>query len=145
MGLAGTAGILSLTRHSVFLYFQFSSAALLIAQIRKRYLWTLLATFIAAIFAAGLINLIIDPYGTFHLVTIRGLNLIKPNPDHDIETIKAYALRHVSPDALILGNDALRSDSIPHILFGKKRGIARSITPPYEVRPCTPHASAGKS
>ncbi len=77
---------------------------MLIARIRKRYLWTLLATFIAAIFAAGLINLIIDPYGTFHLVTIRGLNLIKPNPDHDIETIKAYALRQVSPDALILGN-----------------------------------------
>jgi hypothetical protein len=75
-----------------------------ITHIRKRYLWQLAATFFGAIIATGLINLVIDPYGTFRLIDIRGLNHIKPYPDHDIETIKAHALRHLSPDALILGN-----------------------------------------
>lgn len=75
-----------------------------ITHIRKRYLWKLAATFIGAIIATGLINLIIDPYGTFRIVDIKGLNHIKPYPDHDIETIKSHALRHMSPDALILGN-----------------------------------------
>jgi hypothetical protein len=75
-----------------------------ITHIRKRYLWKLAATFIGAIIATGLINLIIDPYGTFRIVDIKGLNHIKPYPDHDIETIKSQALRHMSPDALILGN-----------------------------------------
>ena len=77
---------------------------MLITQIRKRYLWKLAATFFGAIIATGLINLVIDPYGTFHLIDIKGLNHIKPYPDHDIETIKANALGHHSPDALILGN-----------------------------------------
>ena len=75
-----------------------------ITHIRKRYLWRLGVTFIGAIMVTGLTNLIIDPYGTFRLVDIKGLNHIKPYPDHDIETIKTYALRHMSPDALILGN-----------------------------------------
>ena len=75
-----------------------------ITHIRKRYLWKLAATFIGAIIATGLINLIIDPYGTFRIVDVKGLNHIKPYPDHNIETIKAHALRHMSPDALILGN-----------------------------------------
>jgi hypothetical protein len=75
-----------------------------ITHIRKRYLWKLAATFIGAIIATGLINLIIDPYGTFRVVDIKGVNHIKPYPDHDIETIKSQALRHMSPDALILGN-----------------------------------------
>ena len=75
-----------------------------ITYIRKRYLWKLATSFIGALIATGLINLIIDPYGTFRLVDIRGLNHIKPYPDHNLETIKAHAVRHMSPDALILGN-----------------------------------------
>lgn len=75
-----------------------------ITHIRKRYLWKLATSFIGAIIATGLINLIIDPYGTFRIVDIRGLNHIKPYPDHNLETIKAHAVRHMSPDALILGN-----------------------------------------
>ena len=75
-----------------------------IIHIRKSYLWKLAATLIGAIIATGLINLIIDPYGTFRIVDIKVLNHIKPYPDHDIETIKSHALRHMLPDALILGN-----------------------------------------
>jgi hypothetical protein len=75
-----------------------------ITQVRKCYLWKFLVMLIATLFVAGLINLVVDPYGTFQLVKISGLNRIKPNPDHDIETIKTHALHHISPDALILGN-----------------------------------------
>ncbi len=71
---------------------------------RKHYLVALSITTFAAIILTGVINLIIDPYATFRLITIERLNRIKPNPDHDISTIKAKTLQLVQPDALILGN-----------------------------------------
>lgn len=75
-----------------------------ITQARRRYLWTLLAAFIAALVATATINVVIDPYGSFRLAKLPGLNRVKPNPDHDIEFIKAHALHDVPPEALILGN-----------------------------------------
>lgn len=71
---------------------------------RRRYLQKLSATFVGAIAISAAINLVIDPYGTFRLLEIGALNRIKPYPDHDLATIKTHALRHVLPDALILGN-----------------------------------------
>lgn len=75
-----------------------------ISTLRRRNLHGLIVTILIALAATAVINLVIDPYGTFRLFDIRGLNRIKPYPDHDIETIKARALHHVKPDALILGN-----------------------------------------
>ncbi len=97
-----------------------------ITHIRKGYLWKMAATFFGAIIATGLINLVIDPYGTYRLIDIRGLNHIKPYPDHDIETIKAIALYHISPDALILGNSRAEVGFDPTHPAWKKAGY-RSV------------------
>ena len=78
--------------------------ALPLSLVRRRHMTGLVGTIIAALVGVAVVNLLIDPYGTFRLVDIQGLNHIKPYPEHDLVTIKAHALRHVSPDALILGN-----------------------------------------
>lgn len=75
-----------------------------ITTFRRRNFQGLIITIIIALVATAAINLVIDPYGVFRFVNIAGLNQIKPYPGHDLETIKAHALRHLMPDALILGN-----------------------------------------
>lgn len=71
---------------------------------RMLYLKSVAATATAVVVMAGGLNLVVDPYGTFRLYENPRFNRIKPYPEHDITTVKSHALRHVRPDALILGN-----------------------------------------
>lgn len=75
-----------------------------IRRLRRRIFLATILTIVGALLATAVINLVIDPYGTFRLVDLPRFNRIKPYPDHDLETIKDHALRHVGPDAIILGN-----------------------------------------
>ncbi len=75
-----------------------------IRKYRRRLFKIMGASFLAAMLGVGLFNLVVDPYGIFRIVDIERFNHVKPYPDHDLETIKAYALRRVRPTALILGN-----------------------------------------
>lgn len=75
-----------------------------IVRIRRRIFLATLLCLLGALLVTATINLTIDPYGTFRLVDIPELNRIKPYPDHDLAVIKNHALRHVAPQALILGN-----------------------------------------
>jgi hypothetical protein len=71
---------------------------------RARYLRILAATALISVGAAAVTNLIVDPYSYFRLISVRGFNLVKPRPDHDLVEIKRAAVNVVRPDALILGN-----------------------------------------
>ena len=72
--------------------------------LRRRNFLATLVCLGAALLATAAINLVIDPYGTFRLFDVPRLNRIKPYPDHDLAIVKDHALRHVAPQALILGN-----------------------------------------
>jgi len=71
---------------------------------RTRYLVVLAITCAVTLILVGLVNMVIDPYGTYRFFDIPGVNRKKPYPDHDIGKIKTNAMPLVNPDALILGN-----------------------------------------
>lgn len=75
-----------------------------VKKLRRRNFLATLVFLGAALVVTAAINLVIDPYGTFRLVDAPRLNRIKPYPDHDLAIVKDHALRHVAPQALILGN-----------------------------------------
>ncbi|MDA8382468.1 MAG: hypothetical protein M0037_05280 [Betaproteobacteria bacterium] len=61
--------------------------------------------FVAAIVGAvALINATVDPYGLYRFVTLTGFNRIKPEAENSARLVKAYALEHMRPRALIVGN-----------------------------------------
>jgi hypothetical protein len=60
------------------------------------------AAFVLLTVAVGF-NLVVDPYGMYHLVEIRGFNIHKPGVYHRVRLAKAYDVRRVKPQAIILG------------------------------------------
>ena len=48
-------------------------------------------------------NLLIDPYGAWRAVTLPGLNVRKPALYHRMKLAKAYEIRQLAPEAIVLG------------------------------------------
>jgi hypothetical protein len=61
-----------------------------------------LAAFIFLLVVTG-INVIVDPYGIFQTPTIPGFSELKPEFNVNLLRSKAAAVRHVKPEAVILG------------------------------------------
>ena len=65
-----------------------------------------LTSFIAV---AGLLSIVavfnamVDPYNIYHLITIPGLNANKPSIYHRVRLLKAYEVRRIKPQSIILG------------------------------------------
>ncbi len=60
----------------------------------------------AALFLLGSVicfNAIVDPYAMYRLVEVRGFNMHKPAVYHRVRLAKAYEVRRVKPQAIILG------------------------------------------
>lgn len=68
------------------------------------YLWIFALTVGGVLAIVGTFNLIVDPYGYFHIFEIAGLNAVKPRPDHDLADVKRAAWLARPHNALILGN-----------------------------------------
>jgi hypothetical protein len=49
------------------------------------------------------LNLIVDPFGIYRLVDVRGFNNYKPERNSHVRLFKAYAIRRVRPSAIVLG------------------------------------------
>ncbi len=74
-----------------------------------RYGVRVMAVFAGILAAAGLVNLVIDPYGIHRIVSIAGINAIKPVADTNISLIKAYQVRNLAPQVILLGNSRVES------------------------------------
>jgi len=49
------------------------------------------------------INLVVDPFGTYRLVELEGVNLQKPAVHHRVRLVKANEVRQVRPRGIVLG------------------------------------------
>lgn len=70
----------------------------------RRYLtWAAAATagFIAL---AGAVNVLVDPYDVFRYVQIHGFNTDKPAIENQVRLAKAYQIRKLKPEIMVLGN-----------------------------------------
>jgi hypothetical protein len=53
--------------------------------------------------AIASLNLVVDPFGMYWLVDLEGFNAYKPAVDHRVRLVKAYDVRRLRPQGIILG------------------------------------------
>jgi hypothetical protein len=53
--------------------------------------------------SAAAFNTLVDPYGMYRLIEIKGFNVHKPAIYNRVRLLKAYEIRRIKPDAIVLG------------------------------------------
>ena len=69
----------------------------------KRYCLIAIATVLLLLGNTAAFNAVVDPYGMYRLIEIRGFNLHKPAIYHRVRLFKAYDIRRIKPSAIVLG------------------------------------------
>ena len=69
-----------------------------------RYLWAWVGSTLALLGVVAAINLVVDPYGLFHVVDIPGFNRIKSQAGERATLFKRAGVARMRPASLILGN-----------------------------------------
>ncbi len=67
------------------------------------YCWLATSTTVLLIAAIVSMNLVVDPFGMYRLVDLEGFNAYKPAVDHRVRLVKAYDVRRLQPQGIILG------------------------------------------
>ncbi|MCP5141899.1 MAG: hypothetical protein H6980_06070 [Gammaproteobacteria bacterium] len=70
----------------------------------RRFLTTMIASWLGLLGFAALINYVVDPYGLFDAPRVDGFNLVKPRAGERSRTAKAYQVLRRMPSTLIVGN-----------------------------------------
>src|SRR5438445_6815998 len=60
-------------------------------------------TAVLMIAAIASMNFVVDPFGMYRLVDREGFNAYKPAVDHRVRVVKAYDVRRLRPQGIILG------------------------------------------
>jgi hypothetical protein len=113
----------------------------------RRYPLIALATAITVALLVGGFNLVVDPFGTFRLVEIAGVNAAKPEIATRVRLAKAYDVRRLRPTAIVLGTSrshlALRMNhpgwGVP---AGARYNLAFDGATPHEMFAYLQHAEA---
>ena len=69
----------------------------------SRYCW--IAALIAALLLAAIVsvNLVVDPFGMYRMIELKGVNDHKPAVYHRVRLVKAYEVRRLRPRGIVLG------------------------------------------
>ena len=70
----------------------------------ERYLWAWLWSTAALLGVVATVNLVVDPYGVFRIVDIRGLNKVKSQASERTRLFKHTGVQRMHPSGLVLGN-----------------------------------------
>src|SRR5438552_2843322 len=74
----------------------------------RRWLVSFVIVFISSVALASVINIIVDPYGLFHIIATHRFNFVKRYVSSDRMT-KVYYLARVRPRTLLLGSSTIGS------------------------------------
>ncbi len=89
----------------------------------SQYLWAMVLTVVLLMGTAALWNLLVDPFGMFDLLTIKNFNAKKPSTYERGRLLKAYDIRRLKPDSVLLGSSrcyfGLRTN---HPAWGRNAG-----------------------
>ena len=70
----------------------------------KTYLRTWLGACAVLGVCVALVNLTVDPYGFFMLITVKGFNAIKPHAETHSGMVKPYLIEKMRPGSILLGD-----------------------------------------
>ena len=68
-----------------------------------RYCCAVVSTALLLLAAVVCVNLVVDPFGTYRIVSVDGLNSRKSAVYHRVRLVKAYEVRRLRPRAIVLG------------------------------------------
>jgi hypothetical protein len=113
----------------------------------RHYLVTLAAAVATALAGVVGLNLLVDPWGVFALVSRPGLNAEKPEQIFHDRLVKAHAIARLAPDALLLGTSRAQVGLDPGApalrrVARRPHNAALSDGTPYEARRLLEHAAA---
>ena len=69
-----------------------------------KYIAVLMATAVAVLSVVAAVNTIVDPFGMYRLADIEGFNTNKPAIYNRVRLLKAYEVRRIKPQSVILGS-----------------------------------------
>jgi hypothetical protein len=72
--------------------------------VAARYLWVWFGATVALLSAVVVVNLVVDPYGLFHVVDVVGLNSVKSQASERGPLFKHTGVERMHPSGLVLGN-----------------------------------------
>lgn len=91
----------------------------------RRYLMALVACITGIVIAVGLVNFIVDPFGVYGAVEVEGFNANKPWVLGHEHLHRAYAVRRIRPEGVILGSSRAQTGLDPNHP-GWKKGVTRT-------------------
>jgi hypothetical protein len=113
----------------------------------RGFLAVFLATTLVGLAGAAAINALVDPFGIYRLWERPGLNAHKAQQVHHDRMVRAHAMRHARPDALVLGTSRAQVGLEPGSPVLARRAqrplnVALSGGTPYEMLRQLQHATA---
>lgn len=69
----------------------------------KRYFFIAISALVLLLFSIAVFNGIVDPFGMYRFIEIRGFNSHKPAVYHRVRLFKAYDIRRIKPSEIVLG------------------------------------------
>tara|TARA_Y100000746_G_scaffold26393_1_gene20190 strand:- start:8233 stop:9474 length:1242 start_codon:yes stop_codon:yes gene_type:complete len=73
------------------------------SNLHNKYLKNFFISIPLILFFISMFNFVIDPYGIYNSTEIKGLNMNKPAIKSHLRMSKAYKIKHLKPQAIILG------------------------------------------
>lgn len=112
----------------------------------KQFLQALSMLVAFSIAVTAVINYIIDPYGIYHSISVRGLNAVKPQLSTHGRLFKAAEIMRLRPEAIILGSSRAATGLNPaHAGFPDKAyNLAIDCSDMHEVLAYFRHALANQ-
>lgn len=94
----------------------------------KKYCWIAGLSLFVVMSGVLAFNCIVDPYGMYRLIEVKGFNSHKPAIYNRVRLFKAYDVRRIKPSAIVLGT------SRSHVgLRMSHEGWAPTVTPRYNL------------
>ena len=113
----------------------------------SRYIFFLVSTALLLLVAAGVFNAVVDPYGMYRLFEREGFNVSKPAIHQRVRLLKAYEVRRLRPESIVLGTSRVHLGISPQhatwaSLYGHRYNLAFDGATTKEMYAYLKHAHA---
>lgn len=94
----------------------------------KKHMLVFVLTVAVILLASATVNVVVDPFGMYRLVELEGFNDSKPAIYHRVRLLKAYEVRRIKPQSIVLGTSRVHLGMRP-----SHEGWASQYDPRYNL------------